>query len=198
VASHPVRRAEPTEVDGLATTLALAFDDDPLMTWLFPKSSARRRNLPAFFRALLRASLPFEEVYTAEGRAVAIWNPPGTFPLGWYTDAKLGFTTARLIRLRLLSCARGLLYVNSHHPKPTHWYLQMLGTEPAWQGKGAGSAVIAPVLERCDRMGERIYLESSKESNIAFYARQGFEVTEELRVPGGPVLWAMWREPQSR
>jgi len=196
VASPGVRRAEQTELEVLAKTLALAFDDDPLTMWLFPNNAARHRKLPAFFRSLLRASLPFGEVYTAgDGRAVAIWNPPGTFPMGWYADAKLGLTTARLMRLRVLSCARGLLYVQSHHPKAPHWYLQMLGTEPAWQGQGAGSAVIAPIVERCDRTGERIYLESSKEANIPFYARHGFEVTEEVRVPHGPVLWAMWRNP---
>ena len=197
MANHGVRRAEQTELHALAATLALAFDDDPLTMWLFRNGSARRRNLPAFFRSLLRASLPSGEVYTAaDGRAVAIWNPPGTFPMGWYTDAKLGLTTARLIRLRVLSCARGLLYVQSHHPKAPHWYLQMLGTEPASQGQGMGSAVISPILERCDRTGERIYLESSKESNIPFYVRHGFEVTEDVQVPRGPILWAMWREPR--
>jgi GNAT superfamily N-acetyltransferase len=197
VASHGVRRADKTELNVLATTLARAFDDDPLTMWLFPNGSARRRNLPAFFRSLLRAALPSGEVYTAaDGRAVAIWNPPGTFPMGWYTDAKLGLTTARLIRLRVLLCAHGLLYVQSHHPKAPHWYLQMLGTEPSSQGHGMGSAVIAPILDRCDRTGERIYLESSKESNIPFYVRHGFEVTEDVQVPRGPVLWAMWREPR--
>ena len=62
----------------------------------------------------------------------------------------------------------------------------MLGTEPEWQGHGAGSAIIAPVLERCDREGERVYLESSKERNIPFYMRHGFEVTEEMHVPRRP------------
>ena len=197
MASHGARRAEQAELDALATTLALAFDDDPLTRWLFPNALARRRKLPAFFRSLLRASLPLGEVYTAaDGRAVAIWNPPGTFPMGWYTDAKLGLTTARLIRLRLRTCARGLLYLQSHHPKAPHWYLQMLGTEPASQSRGVGSAVIAPILAHCDRTGERIYLESSKKSNIPFYARHGFEVAEEVQVPRGPMLWAMWREPR--
>ncbi len=192
-----VRKAERTEIDALSATLALAFDDDPLTTWLFPDAAARRRKLPAFFRSLLRESLPFEAVYTgAGGRCVAIWNPPGTFPMGWYADAKLGLTTARLVGLRLRTCARGLMYFQSHHPKTPHWYLQMLGTQPDWQGRGAGSAVIAPVLDHCDQTGERIYLESSKERNIPFYARHGFHVTEEVHIPHGPVVWAMWREPR--
>ena len=40
------------------------------------------------------------------------------------------------------------------------------------------------------------YLESSKEQNIDLYARHRFRVTQELRLPDGPKLWAMWREPR--
>ncbi|HEY5076487.1 MAG TPA: GNAT family N-acetyltransferase [Acidimicrobiia bacterium] len=197
MSAFTVRKAQVADVDALATTLTRAFDDDPLTTWLFPDDESRRRKLPAFFRSLLRAALPFGETYAIEDApCAAIWNPPGTFPMGWYTDARLGLTTARLVRLRIAVCARGLMYFASHHPKERHWYLQMLGTDPEWQGRGAGSAIMAPVLERCDRERERIYLESSKESNIPFYARHGFEVTEEIHVPRGPVVWAMWRDPR--
>ncbi len=192
---HEVRKAGPGDVEALATTLTRAFDDDPLTTWLFPDATARRRKLPSFFRALLRASLPFGEVYTTDGdRCAAIWNPPGTFPLGLLANARLGLNTTRLVGLRITACASGLMYFANHHPKERHWYLQMLGTDPERQGRGAGSAILAPVIERCDREGERIYLESSKERNIPFYARHGFEVTEEIHVPRGPVVWAMWRE----
>ena len=91
VVAHGVRTARAADVDSLAATLTSVFDDDPLTMWLFPNVEARRRKLPAFFRSLLRASLPFGEVYTTdEERCVAIWNPPGTFPLGWYTDALAG------------------------------------------------------------------------------------------------------------
>jgi len=197
VPTHTARKADPADVDALATTLARAFDDDPLTVWLFPKANARRRRLPAFFRSLLRASMPFGEVYTtSDARCAAIWNPPGTFPLGLYTDARLGLTTTRLVGLRIATCAQGLMYFASHHPKERHWYLQMLGTAPESRSQGLGSAILAPVLERCDREGERVYLESSKERNIPFYARHGFEVSEEIQVPRGPVVWAMWRDPR--
>jgi ribosomal protein S18 acetylase RimI-like enzyme len=195
--SHTARTASAADVPALAATLTRAFDDDPLTTWLFPNADARRRKLPTFFRALLRASLPFGEVYTTEdARCAAIWNPPGAFPLGWYQDARLGLTTTRLVGLRITTCARGLMYFASHHPRERHWYLQMLGTDPDWQGRGAGSAIMAPVLERCDAEHERVYLESSKERNIPFYERHGFRVTAEIQVPAGPVVWAMWRDPR--
>jgi len=40
------------------------------------------------------------------------------------------------------------------------------------------------------------YLESSKESNVGYYETFGFAVTREIRIPGGPALWPMWRPPR--
>ena len=195
-ARDPVRQARLDDVESLTQMLARSFDDDPLMTWMFPHPDARRSRLPRLFDALVRTALPLREVYTTEAlRGAAIWNPPGTFPLGWRTNAKMGWTMARLLRSRFPHCARGLMYFDTHHPREPHWYLQMLGTDPQWQSKGVGSALLARVLERCDRTGERVYLEASKEDNIAFYSRHGFRVDEEMNVPRGPTIWAMWRDP---
>jgi hypothetical protein len=52
-----------------------------------------------------------------------------------------------------------------------------------------------PGVELCDREGIPAYLESSKERNIDFYARFGFRVLQEVRLPRGPKMWPMWREP---
>jgi hypothetical protein len=54
---------------------------------------------------------------------------------------------------------------------------------------------MTPVLERCDREGQRVYLESSKGRNIPFSERHGSVVTEELPVHRGPVVGAMGRDP---
>jgi GNAT superfamily N-acetyltransferase len=73
----------------------------------------------------------------------------------------------------------------------------MLGTAPAHQGKGVGSALMQPVLRICDEEGIPAYLESSKKANLAFYRRHGFVERDPLHVPdGGPPIWPMWREPR--
>ena len=93
--------------------------------------------------------------------------------------------------MRLLSTVEGL------HPHEPHWYLASLGTAVDQQGKGVGSALMRPVLADCDREGLPCYLESSKERNVPFYRRHGFEVVQEVPLgEHGPSIWTMWREPQ--
>ena len=197
VSADQVRKARSSDIASLAQALARAFDDDPLSTWMFPDAMARSERLSRLFVALLKVALPLDEVYTTDSlKAAAIWNPPGTFPLGWRVNIRMGFIMTRLLGARLAVCAPGLMYFDSHHPKEPHWYLQVLGTEPESQGKGLASALLSSVLDRCDRTGERVYLEASKERNIAFYVRHGFAVAEAMQVPRGPKVWPMWREPR--
>jgi GNAT superfamily N-acetyltransferase len=78
-----------------------------------------------------------------------------------------------------------------------HWYLMILGVDPPRQGQGLGSALIAPVLTRADADGLPCYLETTKEKNLAFYGKQGFEViVEDVLAKNGPPFWTMKREPK--
>jgi GNAT superfamily N-acetyltransferase len=194
-----IRKATSTDETSLATALALAFHDDPVMSWLLPQDRSRVRRLRALFRAELRyLHLPHNEVYTtAEVSGGALWAPPNK----WRTPpGSLLRSFPRLVQslgMRIPAALRSISAIERVHPHEPHWYLAVLGTEPSWQGKGVGSALLAPVLLRCDRDGTGAYLESSKESNVPFYARHGFEVTNPVDMPhGGPRVWPMWRDPR--
>jgi GNAT superfamily N-acetyltransferase len=139
------------------------------------------------------------EIWTDdELRSVAAWAAPEQ----WRSTARqdIEYATCLLhprLALRMPMVVTGMLGAEKVHPaEPPHWYLAILGTDPAAQGDGLGSAMIAPVLEECDRDGVGAYLESSKEQNLDFYARHGFKVTSERRLPRGPSLWPMWRDPR--
>jgi predicted N-acetyltransferase YhbS len=86
--------------------------------------------------------------------------------------------------------------MKKHHPEEPHWYLAVVGSDPDVRGGGFGQALMRSRLERCDAEGAPAYLESSKESNVPYYLRFGFQVTGELTIPdGGPTMWQMWRRP---
>ncbi len=74
-----------------------------------------------------------------------------------------------------------LFQVDGLRPREPHWYLATLGTDPDRQGKGLGSTLMESMARRIDESGLPAYLESSKERNVSFYARFGFEVVDELR-----------------
>ena len=192
-----VRRLEAADRDAVARMLARAFDDDPLARYIFPNDRVRPAGLRSFFTIQLRHMfLPACESYVADDvTSAALWVPPGRAPLGAGAALRL-VPLVRHTRTRTARTLRLLAAVDSHHPRQPHFYLGVLGTDPPAQGRGLGSAVMEPVLKRCDAEGVPAYLESSKERNVPFYRRHGFEVTEEMRLPGAPPLWLMWREPR--
>ncbi|KAH7028871.1 acyl-CoA N-acyltransferase [Microdochium trichocladiopsis] len=55
-----------------------------------------------------------------------------------------------------------------------HWYLEMLATDPAHQGRGAGSRLLRYGCEQADRDGVEAYLEASP-GGARMYHRHGFE-----------------------
>jgi len=193
-----IRLASSADANRIAESLALAFEDDPVMALLFPDTSSRGRRLTRFFRTVLLVQhLDQGACFTdADLTAAALWNLPGQWHLtpGRLLRGSLGFVSA--FGTNLPVALRALGAVERAHPHAPHYYLAVLGTRPDRQGTGLGSSVLQPVLERCNHDGLGAYLESSKERNIPFYRRHGFEVTGEIRLPGGPLVWPMWRDPR--
>jgi GNAT superfamily N-acetyltransferase len=194
------RRAGAADVATLTPMLVRAFMDDPVAVWACRSDGLRAKMLEGMYVARLRQLLRHEEVWTNPGRSsAAVWVPPERWKTSLREDAALirSFLHPRLL-VRLPLLAVGLKGVQRSHPRtPPHWYLSLLGTDPGAQGHGFGSAVLRPVLEQCDRDGVGAYLESSKPRNLDFYARYGFRVTGEVRLPFGPTMWPMWRDPRA-
>jgi GNAT superfamily N-acetyltransferase len=183
-------------VGPLALVLARAFEDDPVMSWLFPAPASRVRRNEVFFRLRLRDLLAQEEVWTTDDHAgAALW----TLPDRWRTSPgevlRWAPAMARNLGLRTPLALYGLAKIEQLHPPEPHMYLAVLGTDPGRRGEGIGGRLMAPVLEECDSDGVAAYLESSKERNLAYYSRFGFRVTSELDLPRGPRVWGMWRDP---
>lgn len=196
-----IRKATEEDVPTLGHVLARAFEDDPFLRFLMHKDDQRQRYGHLFHEvALRRIGLPQGEVYTtSELRGAALWTPPGAWKMGAWQQLGMLPTFVRCTGLaRMLKVVLGTHVVLRRHPLPPHYYLFILGVDPSSQGRGIGRALLRPILDRCDRERAPAYLETAKESNIAFYQACGFRVTGEVGVPyGGPRVWLMWRAPGS-
>jgi ribosomal protein S18 acetylase RimI-like enzyme len=193
-----IRRATSGDIPVLAAVLARAFFDDPVASWAWKPDALRMAALERFQATRMRQLIGHEEVWCSEDRAcAALWAPPGHWHSSLRETAEIVpcFLRPRLFA-RLPLVALGWEMLERGHPREPHYYLAVLGTDPGAQGRGIGSAVLRGVLEQCDRDGVGAFLESSKESNIAYYARHGFRVTEEVGLLRGPTMWRMWRDPR--
>lgn len=188
------------DIDAVGRSLARAFETDPIWKFLtgdrFDDFATRAAG---FFAAEARNRLRHHgSLVTGDGYASALWGPPNHWKTGLVDVARLAPSSLRLFGTKVVQALSVLEEVDKHHPTEPHWYLAFLGTDPVHQGKGLGSSVLRPVLDRCDHDEVPAYLESSKESNVPFYERHGFEVTGtvDLAKGKGPRMWLMWREPQ--
>jgi ribosomal protein S18 acetylase RimI-like enzyme len=197
-----VRKASDVETSAMAGALARAFFDDPVFTWVLRGDMRRMKVLRRGFELFLRRVwLEEQQTFTTTSAAgVAVWEPPGKWkhplaqqlPLLPSMIAVFGRHSPRVLK--------ALTVLESDHPaEPAfseHYYLAFLGVDPPWQGRGLGSALLAPVLGRCDAEHVPAYLEASTPRNRDLYERHGFQVTEEFALGrGAPPQWRMWRGP---
>ncbi|HWE65254.1 MAG TPA: GNAT family N-acetyltransferase [Acidimicrobiales bacterium] len=194
-----VRRATSADVEPMAAQLCRAFADDPVMAHIFRHEARRPAAMRAYFTTQMRKDfLAFGGCLTTDDHmGSAVWAPAGKPMLTGLAGLTTMLAVLPYVASHLATTVKMLSLVESMHPHEPHWYLATLGTDPARQGQGVGSALMRPVLEHCDRNGIGAYLESSKERNVPFYARHGFAVVKEVPLPGGgPTIWTMWREPR--
>jgi ribosomal protein S18 acetylase RimI-like enzyme len=84
----------------------------------------------------------------------------------------------------------------SYHPKEPHWYLPLIGIDPAHQGKGLGGTLMRHATDICDRDGVLAYLESSNLRNVPLYQRHGFEILGTIQAGQSPTITPMLRKPR--
>ena len=191
-----IRLATLDDIPTIETTLGLAFENDPVWGWLIGGRNRPATRMGAIMGAISRLRVEESTAWmTSDGAAVAVWAAPKRWriePLKFMRYGGLPLVKAGpKVSVRFLMLGE----TERRHPKDEHWYLEILGTRPDRQGEGLGSALIRHRFESEETRGLPAYLESSKQSNLAFYGRHGFEVHgETIDIPrGGPPLWPMWR-----
>jgi len=195
-----IRTATVDDRDDAVVSLTSAFAFDPLMGWMTRSDPLDPNRLRLFFGAIVDAEFQrgVETTYVAgSGSGAAIWRDFGDKGPARTALLKSAPTFIRVFRSGLGRAMRAVSAIESIHPEEPHMYLYFLGAHQNERGKGLGAALLAPMLERCDKEGIPAYLENSNPPNEAFYSRLGFVQRGTINLPkGAPPLTPMWREPR--
>jgi ribosomal protein S18 acetylase RimI-like enzyme len=184
--------------------LGRAFCDNPGLVATLGEPRPRRltramRLMGGLAGAALRAGTV--EVVRVDGQiaGVSLSYGPGQKP-DWRALAPLylaGVSMGPACMVRLLRLDE---FLRTHHPRTPHYFLAVLGVEPALQGRGLGSALLRALSARADAAGLPCYLETDSEPAKQLYLRHGYEVlsVHDLERLGGVRFWRMERPPTRR
>ena len=199
-------------LDGCATVLASAFENDPILNWVLEScppdvrekewltmwqgfvATQQHTYAPSFglFLAL--------ENKTNDPVAASIWFPPGQ-EMGTWDLVRSGILNG-FRRMGCLSrCVSAFGEIEKSRKMMTgpHVYLFTIGVHQSTAGCGYGSVFANSILSIVDEVGNiPCYLENSNPRNIPFYNRLGFNIVQEIRVgEDGPPAFIMIRPPRS-
>ena len=184
----------PDDESAAIQTIVLAFAVDPMARWTWPNAQQYLAAMPRLVRAFGGRAFGRGSAYTIAGYAgVALWLPPGVEP---DDDALNDVMQSTVSESQLEDGAAVFEQMAEYHPQEPHWYLPLIGVDPAHQAKGFGDALMSHVLDRCDRERVPAYLESSNPRNLSLYRRHGFEPVGAIQAGSSPTLVPMVRRPR--
>lgn len=182
---------EPAESERAVAAILLGFAADPMARWTFPDPQRYLLHFPGFIRAMGGAAFADGTAWQADDHAgAALWLRPNVHP----DEAAMG----ALIETTVPPERQGEIgamveQMAQYHPTEPHWYLPLIGVDPAHQRRGCGAALLQAALRRCDQDHLPAYLESTNPANIGLYQRHGFEIMGTIRTESSPPMTPMRR-----
>lgn len=196
-----IRLLKKRDVAAAAEVIHRAFEQEKAIGYIFAGSRAKKRGKLWLYRLFIDECLRNGEAWTtAHGEGVALWFYPRPPETTWRTFLTPGFLAMPFVIglpafVRLMDMLRIANAAHEKYMKGDHWYLQILGVDPPCQGKGIGTSLLRPILDRADDSGVPCYLETANERSLPFYEKSGFHRVEEFRLTKGIPVWILIRRP---
>lgn len=184
--TEPSSGAASIDQEKAIAVLALAFSSDAATRWAWPDPHQFLDVFPSLARGIGGAAF-------AHGTAdclpdyigAALWLPPGVGP---DEEALIELIQRTVDESRHAEMFGLFEQMGKLHPTKPHWYLPLVGVDPAHQNKGHGASLMRLRLDACDRDGVPAYLQSSDPRNIPFYERLGFEAVGKIQAGNSPTI----------
>jgi ribosomal protein S18 acetylase RimI-like enzyme len=184
--------------------LSDAFEYDLIWEKVFTNESKDRKKRNACFEIPVRYCLKYGEVFAPSENleGIAAWIPGNladmTFPriirsgsLG--STLKMGARVAAKMKPAFMPIQRDR---NEYMKEKSYIYLQIIGVALKSQGSGFGGRLLRALIEKSEKTGHPIYLETETEENVAMYEHFGFVMVQQIVVPVLDLpMWEMIRNP---
>jgi GNAT superfamily N-acetyltransferase len=200
-----LRRLEDTDASAASAVLTRAFHDNALFCTVMPDPEERTRMTHAIFTASLRHACRYGEAWAyAAGDAiqgVAYWVIRPEPQLSDLESAELGFSDVAARWGRALEVL-GAMERDANAPfadLPTPWrYLAAVGVDPAYQGHGVGTVLVAKVIADARAAGQQCGVVTDGARNVPLYQRCGFAlIRDALGSDGTTRLWTLLTDSPS-
>ena len=128
-----VKTVKETDRDKAISAVVQGFSADPVARWTYPDSQQYVEHFPTFVKVFAGAAFEHGTADCVDGYpAAALWLPPTVHP-----DEKALFT---LLQDSVAQRDQAEVFavfeqMDAYHPAEPHWYLPMIGVDPAHQGK---------------------------------------------------------------
>lgn len=177
-----------------SAVIVLAFITDPVARWVYPDPLDHLRYFPELVESFAGGAFEHGTGYHVDGfSGAALWLPPDVHP----DEDAVGTLLQRTVPERNQEEVFSLLeQMDVYRPPEPHWYLPLIGVDPAKAGRGYGSALLEHALASCDRENKPAYLDSTSPRNVPLYERYGFEQIGTVQVGSSPPAFPMLRRPR--
>lgn len=196
-----VRVAEQRDVPSVAATLTVATAESRWVRWALPADGrvqrlTRLHELVSGHRGVATGTT----WVTDDVSAVAAWEAPAGAAGIPAVPADVAAAVEREVprlhgdRWRAVSATEDA--VTAARPAEPHWWLAALATRPSARRQGLATAVLAPVLQRCDAEVLRAATEVHTWANVRWLRRFGFVVVETTDTADGELpVYVLVRQP---
>jgi GNAT superfamily N-acetyltransferase len=202
IAVTPLR---PDQLREAGAVLARSHRDDPAFGTVYRNPLVRLHALTLIFEQwCLDAFEPgrVDALLVGDRLAgAAVWLPPGGFPPSLRRQLRFApgyLPVARAAPRAFPHLFRFMSRAARLHPRGEKWYLEIVGLDDGFRGRGLGARLLEPGLARADEQNLPCYLETAKRRNVGWYRRLGFFVSDPALplLPRGPTHWMLWRPPR--